>query len=201
MDSGPDSKARLNWLRKQFNKLNIQLVVRGTDYNRFQEKMRNGNSQMFMWGWNADYPDPENFLFLLYGKNAKAVHGGENAANYQNAQFDALFETMSTMDNTPQRQAIINRMIDITRDDAPWLWGFHPKAFSLHHAWYKNVNPNLMANNKTKYINIDPTLRQHYQATWNKPVYWPLAVLLLIFICLLMPAYVIYRRIERSTAL
>jgi ABC-type oligopeptide transport system, periplasmic component len=92
MDSGPDSKARLNWLRKQFNKLNIQLVIRGTDYNRFQEKMRNGNAQMFMWGWNADYPDPENFLFLLYGKNAKAVHGGENAANYQNELFDALFE-------------------------------------------------------------------------------------------------------------
>ncbi|MEO1889178.1 MAG: ABC transporter substrate-binding protein [Cycloclasticus sp.] len=201
MDSGPDSKARLNWLRKQFNKLNIQLVIRGTDYNRFQEKMRNGNAQMFMWGWNADYPDPENFLFLLYGKNAKAVYGGENAANYQNEQFDALFETMSTMDNTPQRQAIINQMIAITQDDAPWLWGFHPKAFSLHHAWYKNVNPNLMANNKTKYINIDPAQRQQYQAAWNKPVYWPLAVLLLVFICLLMPAYVIYRRIERSTAL
>ena len=54
MDSGPDSKARLNWLRKQFDKLNIQLVIRSTDYNRFQEKMRNGNAQMFMWGWNAD---------------------------------------------------------------------------------------------------------------------------------------------------
>ncbi|HIF17186.1 MAG TPA: peptide ABC transporter substrate-binding protein [Cycloclasticus sp.] len=201
MDSGPDSKARLNWLRKQFNKLNIQLVIRGTDYNRFQEKMRNGNAQMFMWGWNADYPDPENFLFLLYGKNAKAVHGGENAANYQNELFDALFETMSTMDNTPQREAIINQMIAITQDDAPWLWGFHPKAFSLHHAWYKNVNPNLMANNKTKYINIDPAQRHEYQAAWNKPVYWPLVVLLLVFICLLMPAYVIYRRIERSTAL
>lgn len=201
MDSGPDSKARLNWLRKQFDKLNIQLVIRGTDYNRFQEKMRNGNAQMFMWAWNADYPDPENFLFLLYGKNAKAVHGGENAANYQNAEFDALFEQMSTMDNTPQRQAIIDKMINITQQDAAWLWGFHPKAFSLHHAWYKNGNPNLMANNKTKYINIDPVLRANYQAKWNKPVYWPLAIVLLVFLCLLIPAYLIYRRIERSTAL
>ena len=201
MDSGPDSKARLNWLRKQFAKINIQLVVRGTDYNRFQEKMRGGRAQMFMWGWNADYPDPENFLFLLYGKNAKSIHGGENAANYQNAEFDLLFEQMSTMDNTPERQAIINTMIRITQQDAPWLWGFHPKAFSLHHAWYKNANPNLMANNKTKYINIDAKLRETYQSKWNKPVYWPLLLLLLIVFCLGLPAYIIYQRIERATAL
>jgi oligopeptide transport system substrate-binding protein len=69
MDAGPDGKARLNWMRKQFAKLGIELVVRATDYNRFQEKMREGTGQVFMWGWNADYPDPENFFFLLYGPN------------------------------------------------------------------------------------------------------------------------------------
>jgi len=201
MDSGPDSKARLNWLRKQFSKLNIQLVIRGTDYNRFQEKMRNGNAQMFMWGWNADYPDPENFLFLLYGKNAKAVQGGENAANYQNSQFDALFEQMSSMENTPKRQKIINKMVEIARNDAPWLWGFHPKAFSLHHAWYKNAYPNLMANNKTKYINVDAALREQYQASWNKPVYWPLWAAFLLLVVMLIPAYRIYRRAEEKKAL
>ncbi|PHS72158.1 MAG: peptide ABC transporter substrate-binding protein [Cycloclasticus sp.] len=201
MDSGPDSKARLNWLRKQFNKLNIQLVIRGTDYNRFQEKMRGGHAQMFMWGWNADYPDPENFLFLLYGKNAKSLHGGENAANYQNSEFDTLFEKMSTMENTLERQDIINKMIEISQQDAPWVWGFHPKAFSLHHAWYKNANPNLMANNKTKYINIIPSLRKAYQSKRNQPVFWPLFLAFLVIICLLVPAYLIYRRFERATAL
>ena len=67
MASGPDAKSRLDWMKKQLDKLNVQLVVRGTDYNRFQDKIRKGNAQLFEWGWNADYPDPENFLFLLYG--------------------------------------------------------------------------------------------------------------------------------------
>ena len=92
-------------------------------------------------------------------------------------------------------------MVTIARQDAPWLWGFHPKAFSLHHAWYKNANPNLMANNKTKYINIDNKLRATYQAKWNKPTYWPLILVALFIACLLLPAYLIYRRIERATAL
>jgi oligopeptide transport system substrate-binding protein len=47
-------------------------VIRVTDYNRFQEKVREGTAQIFSWGWNADYPDPENFLFLLYGPNGKS---------------------------------------------------------------------------------------------------------------------------------
>lgn len=125
--SGPDDRARLNWYRKQFAKLGIQLVIRATDYNRFQQKMRNGNAQVFMWGWNADYPDPENFFFLLYGPNAKAVHGGENAGNYQNPEFDRLFEQMNYMQNGPERLLLIEKMQDILRKDGPWLFGLHPK--------------------------------------------------------------------------
>jgi ABC-type transport system substrate-binding protein len=89
MASGPDAKGYLDWLRKQFDKLGVQLVVRSTDYNRFQDKMRRGQAQIYQWGWNADYPDPENFLFLFYGPNGKVRHGGENASNYANASSTA----------------------------------------------------------------------------------------------------------------
>ncbi|MEY3788967.1 MAG: hypothetical protein RLZ75_3175, partial [Pseudomonadota bacterium] len=58
-----DDRPSMNWYRKQFEKLGIKLVIRGTDYNRFQEKMRSGNEQIFIWGWNVDYPDPENLFF------------------------------------------------------------------------------------------------------------------------------------------
>jgi oligopeptide transport system substrate-binding protein len=74
--TGVGSKARIDWLTKQFAKLDVQLVVRSTDYNRFQEKIRKGAAQLFYWGWNADYPDPENFLFLLYGKQGKVKQSG-----------------------------------------------------------------------------------------------------------------------------
>ncbi len=52
--------------------------------------MLKGTAQIFQWGWNADYPDPENFLFLLYGPNGKVGQNGENAANYDNPEFDRL---------------------------------------------------------------------------------------------------------------
>jgi len=199
--TGPGDKARLDWMRKQFQKLEIQLVVRNTDYNRFQDKMQNGSAQLFQWGWNADYPDPENFLFLLYGPNGKVAHHGENAANYDNAEFNRLFEEMKNMDNGPERQRIIDQMIDIARRDAPWIWGLHPKQFGLYHQWYKNAKPNLMANNTMKYIRIDPVLRAEKRKAWNKPVVWPLAVLLIVLAAATLPAVLVFVKRQRQPGL
>jgi len=197
--TGPDSKAQLDWYRKQFQKLGIQLVVRATDYNRFQEKMRKGTAQLYSWGWNADYPDPENFFFLLYGPHGKAEHGGENASNYANPEFDGLFDRMKNLADGPERQALIDRMNEILRRDGPWAWGFFPTAFTLHHAWYRNLKPNLMANNTLKYLAVDVAQRRAGQRDWNQPVVWPVAAGLVLLAGLTAPALAAHRRRERRT--
>jgi len=172
--TGVGSKSRLDWLRKQFDKLNVQLVVRSTDYNRFQDKIRKGDTQMFYWGWNADYPDPENFLFLLNGAQTKVGKDGENAANYSNPEYDVLFNQMKNMENSPARQDIIDRMLEILRRDSPWLWGYHPKSYVLLHGWLHNVKANIMANNKLKYWRVDAKQREMLRHEWNHPAYWRL---------------------------
>ena len=199
--SGPEAKSRMDWFRKQFAKLDIQLVIRATDYNRFQDKMRKGSAQIFEWGWNADYPDPENFLFLLYGPNQKVDVGGENAANYRNPDFDRLFERMKDMDNGPQRQAVIDEMVNLARQDAPWIYAFHPKSFGLRHGWVLNSKPNLMTHNLLKYRRVDPAARAVYQAEWNRPVWWPVGVTLVLLAAVIWPAVAAYRRRLQATAL
>jgi len=195
---GPDDKARFDWLRKQFDKIDLQLDIRSTDYNRFQEKMLKGTAQLFQWGWNADYPDPENFLFLLYGPNAKAGQNGENAANYESPEFDRLFSQMKSMPNGPARSAVIKQMVDISQKDAPWIWGLHPKRFSLYHAWLKNIKPNDMANNTLKYKRVDPQLRNASRAAWNPPVLWPVLLVAVILLATIVPAYITYRRKQHA---
>ena len=196
--SGSEAKAQFDWLRKQFHKLNIQLDIRSTDYNRFQDKIRHGQAQIFQWGWNADYPDPENFLFLLYGPNGKVATDGENASNYQNVEFDQLFEQMRVMPNNADRQQLINKMLMILRQDAPWVWGYHPKQFSLYHSWNKNIKPNLMANNTMKYRRIETEQRSELQQQWNRPIIWPLSVIMIVLFIFLLPAFLLYRKKVRS---
>jgi oligopeptide transport system substrate-binding protein len=197
---GPGDKPRLDWYRRQFAKLDIQLEIRATDWNRFQEKIRTGNTQLFFLGWNADYPDPENFMFLLHGPQARAKTGGENAANYHNPEYDRLFERMKNIGNGAERQALIDRMVAIAREDAPWVWGFHPKEYSLGHAWLANLKPNQMARNGLKFYRIDTALREAKRAEWNQPVAWPLGVIVAFLVVSALPAVRAYRARERAGA-
>jgi ABC-type transport system substrate-binding protein len=198
--AGPDSRALMDWRRKQFAKLGIQLVIRATDYNRFQDKVNRGKAQLFSWGWNADYPDPENFLFLLYGKNGAVVTNGAgvNSSNYNNPEFNRLFEEMKTMENSPERLEKIKAMIKIAQEDAPWVWGMHPKSMALFHAWYKNVQPHAMSDDTLKYRRIDAKLRVKKQEEWNQPVILPLVLFFLIPFLMAYPLYRAYQKRQRA---
>ncbi|WP_310734580.1 ABC transporter substrate-binding protein [Azohydromonas caseinilytica] len=181
----PEIRAELDWLTRQFGKLGIQLEIRATDYNQFQEKMRHGRAQIFSWGWLADYPDPENFLFLLYGPNAKVGHDGENSSNYRNPEYDRLYKQMQSLDDGPRRQAVIDEMVDIVRQDAPWAWGYFPYAASAFQPWVHNGKPSLLVRDMAKYYRLDTELRAQRWAEWNRPQWWPLLLLPVALLALL----------------
>ena len=196
--TGPEAQALLKWLQKQFRKIGIILETKTTDYNRFQEKVLNGNFQFLSWGWNADYPDPENFLFLLYGPNGKKKYGGENAANYDNPEFNHLFKKMESMENTPERLQIIREMLNIARRDSPWIWGFHPQDFLLYHKWVFNAKANTMANNTLKYLRIDPVIRESKRIAWNQPNYLPIILFVGILFITTLPAIIVVARNRKA---
>ncbi|NYT38345.1 peptide ABC transporter substrate-binding protein [Allopusillimonas soli] len=197
---GRGSSAMLDWMRRQLGKIGVQLEVRATDYNRFQDKMRTGSAQLFMWGWVADYPDAENFLFLLYGPNAKASHGGENAANYQNPEYDRLFEQMRYLDDGPEKATLIHEMVDIVQRDAPWMFGYFPKQGGAYQPWVHNAKPTQMVRNVLQYLRIDPQLRATDIRRWNTPVWWPLWLLAGMALVSVVLVWRAARRRDRAVA-
>lgn len=200
VNGGPDEKSILDWMRKQFASIGIDLDVRSTQYNRFQEKLRNGNAQIFSWSWSADYPDPENFLFLLYGANAKVAHGGENSSNYANPEYDRLFELMKNRENDAQRQQLIDKMVEILRHDAPLVWGINTQSLFLSQQWVSLTKPNTLSLNSLKYISVDVETRNKLREAWNKPVLWPVGLLLLLILLIGLPLIFVWRKKENATA-
>lgn len=195
------SNPALDWMRRQFGQIGVQLDIRATDYNRFQEKMRNGVAQMYMWGWVADYPDAENFLFLLYGPQGKARAGGENASNYANPEYDALFQKMRDLPDSPEKAAIIDQMIRIVQNDAPWMFGLFPKSGGAYQQWVGNAKPTQMVRNTLQYVKIDPELRVAKIREWNQPVLWPVLLLILVLAAFIWPAWRTLKRQQYRTAL
>ena len=173
----PELKAENDWLIRQFAKLGIQLDVRATDFNQFQEKILKGKHQIFWWGWFADYPDAENFLFLLYGPNAKSLHEGENTANYANPEFDRLYRKLQSLEDGPEKAAVMAKMNDVARQDAPWAWGYWSYSGLAFQRWLHNGKPGVVVRDRARYLRVDVQERARSIAAWNQPVWWPLLLL------------------------
>jgi ABC-type transport system substrate-binding protein len=197
----PDIKAELDWMTRQFAKLGIALEVRATDFNQYQDKVLKGRHQIFWSGWLADYPDAENFLFLLYGPNAKSKHEGENIANYDNPAYNRGYKQLQLLEDGPQKQALIDALVRIAQDDAPWSFGYHPFAAGAYQSWVRNGKPSIMLRDMIRYHRVDTVQRTQLQAQWNQPVWWPLGLILLAVLALLAAVWRAHARHERATAL
>lgn len=191
-DTSPEGRLRFLFWVRQWRRLGIDVDLAATTYNKFQEKVRDGAYQIFQWGWVADYPDPENFLFLLTSEMARSVSNGPNTANFQNSEFDRLFKQMKTAPNGPERQELVREMRRILEVERPWIELFHPEDYALSHAWLHNVIPAGLSIPTTKYFDIDPELRARLRAEWNEPVLWPLFVLFALAGVLIAPAVVTF---------
>jgi len=196
----PEIKAELDWMVRQFAQIGVQLEIRATDYNQFQDKMHKGKQQIFWWGWLADYPDAENFLFLLYGPNAKAVHQGENAANYDNPEYNKLYQRLQTLEDGPEKQKVIDRMVAIAREDAPWAWGYWPYVGLAFQPWVHNGKPSIIVRDLAKFYRVDAAERVARQREWNRPVWWPVVALIALALALVFGARYSYRKRQQATA-
>jgi len=196
--TGSGATPQLSWIRKKLMDIGITMENRTTDYNRFQDKVDKGNFQLMFYGWLADYPDPENFLFLLYGPNSSVKSGGANYANYDNPEYNRLFEQVRSMENTPQRLEIIRKMKNIIQHDAPWVFAYHPVSFGLYHQWVKDVKPMEIGLGNFKYLRVEPEIRRKNREEWNRPIIWPIFAFVGFLIIGSAPAVFIAWRRERG---
>jgi len=155
---------------------------------------------VFWLGWLADYPDAANFLFLPYSKTGKTKYDGENTANYANTEYDRLFLEMKTLDDGPAKQALIDKMVHLVQEDAPWTMGFFPYASGVSQHWVHNYRPTIMIRDQGRYLRLDPRARVAALAAWNRPVWWPMGLLALAVLALLAYGVRSWRRRERTNA-
>lgn len=176
---------------KQVERLGIKVESRSTRYNVFQEKLDKGNFQFYYYGWVADYPDPENFVFLLYGPN---VRPGPNATGYNNPAYNAVFEKMRSLPDGPERLTLIRQLRTIAQEDCPWIYVNHNEDLAIGYTWLKNVKPHPIANDTSLYTRVDSDLRAQKQREWNRPNLLPIGLLALLLVGGAIPAVGVVRQ-------
>lgn len=85
-----------------------------------------GRYQMVLLGWIADYPDPENFLDLLFHSQSSQNHTG-----YSNPEVDRLLEAARAEADPEKRFALYREAEEKIVADAPWIPLYHDTAHLL----------------------------------------------------------------------
>lgn len=184
----PSGRQLVGIVRRQLSRLGIQVEPHAYLYSALEEKVDRGEFQLCSATWGPDYPDPENYVFLLYSRNSRVRDHGPNRANYANPQYDRLFEQMRSMDDSPQRLAIIRQMRAIVQEDCPLIPYLNDEPYTLLQPWLYNMKPHALAYDVMKYYRVDGAERATLRRDWNRPNYLPAAVLLVAAVLLLAPA-------------
>jgi len=100
--------------------LGVDIEINQVSWDAFQEDLYNHVFQMFMLGWVADYPDPENFLDVLFHSNSE-----QNHARYRNPQLDAILEQARGEADHDKRMELYRQAEEIIVQDAPWVPIYH----------------------------------------------------------------------------
>jgi ABC-type transport system substrate-binding protein len=156
-DTDTEARQQADFFVSQMAQLGLTINVEYLTWARFQERVDNGQCQVFNLGWVADYPDEQTFLQLFYGKNA--TPGGINSTGYVSEQFDRLYEQAMVMNPSPQRDALYRQMDEIVMEDCPWITEFYPVAFSLSYDWLKNIGEMDYGNGMRQYLSLDEAAR------------------------------------------
>jgi ABC-type transport system substrate-binding protein len=129
--------------QEDLRKIGIEVRIRPVSFAVYlQETARPGRVQMAFTGWNLDFPDPANFLFLFHSRSIDP-HDSENRAFYRNAELDALLDAALVELDLDERRRMYERANDIIARDAPWAFVYHPLDLQVWQPYVRNyaVNP------------------------------------------------------------
>ena len=186
-DPRTDALVKQKFFTDSWRTLGIDVEIRATTYNQFQDKVKKGAYQIFYWGWFADYPDPENFMAILESSNSRTKSGGENTANFSDPRFDALFAEIETRPSDARRLELLDEMVALIESERPVIELYYDEVYALYHPWLHNVKAFGMSFPMWKYADLDPAQRAQLRAAWNEPVTWPAYAFAGLFLAIVLP--------------
>jgi ABC-type transport system substrate-binding protein len=143
-------------MQKSLNAIGIRMTIKKAPVPELRKLGKQGKLQMRQDGWQADYPDAENFFQLLYGPNA----GQANYSRFALPAFDRLYEETAAMPDSPERNALYRKMSDLVLVYAPWRLAVHRIQNHMIHPWVSGYKKHPFVQTHWRYLDIDVARQQ-----------------------------------------
>ncbi|MGY9105627.1 MAG: peptide ABC transporter substrate-binding protein, partial [Alphaproteobacteria bacterium] len=115
-------------------------------YSRIQE----GDYDMGLINWIADFNDARNFLFLLMSDGS-----GKNYAGYENLAFDALILASDSEADPMRRGALMAEAEGLALADYPWIPLYYLVTRDLVQPYVQGWISNAEDVNRTRWLSLE----------------------------------------------
>jgi peptide/nickel transport system substrate-binding protein len=130
--------------------LNVQLQM--LEFSQLTPRIDDGKAPFFRLGWIADYPNPENFLNLLYGKSIPPSGPSTiNSTRYNNPEFDRLFEAAINETDRVKSYQDFAEAENLAIQDAPYIVLYYDEDYHLLQPNVRDFPANAMFQLDMKY--------------------------------------------------
>lgn len=136
--------------QQAFDAIKVRVNFRVMQWNEQGKTLRDCQYGMAGAAWLADYPDGDNFVQLLYGKNV----GDSNLACYRSARFDKLYEAAARAPDGPARNQLYDQMNKVFMADTPWVLGETRFRNLLVQRWVQGAKPHPQLMSMWRYLDI-----------------------------------------------
>lgn len=109
------------------------------------ENIQSGKSDFFRYAWVSDYPDPESFLTLFYGKHVPANFEEKsyvNFARFKNKTYDSLFLAARGEVDKKKRYKLFSQAEQIVLDEGAFMPLFYDENLRLTQKSVRNLPEN-----------------------------------------------------------
>jgi peptide/nickel transport system substrate-binding protein len=127
--------------------LNIDIEINVMPFAEHLESLETGKALFWRSGWIADYPDPETFLTLLYGKHVPEKLSDRsylNTVRYKSVRFDSIFSAAMQEVDDKKRFDLYRQADQQMIDDGAIMPIFYDENYRLVQPNVKNFPANAM---------------------------------------------------------
>ncbi|HJZ12115.1 MAG TPA: ABC transporter substrate-binding protein, partial [Acidobacteriota bacterium] len=119
--------AVLRIIQENLKDVGIDLQIREVDPDVQNQAIEQGVVPIRMTRWLADYPDPDNFLYVTFHSKSSVYNLG-----FENQEFDRLVQDARTLADLQERVRLYQRAEKIWMQECHCVCLYHNRALVLH---------------------------------------------------------------------
>ena len=105
--------------------LGVTVHINSIDPNQYEQTIGTGNLQAWMYAWQADYPDPHDWLAVFFGKGQdyNSMHFGQNSSRMAQEQqaLQNMMVRADTLKDPRTRANVYNEIEQKLASETAWI--------------------------------------------------------------------------------